>query len=338
MLQQFLNKIIYYDDLTAEDLNDAFDIILQNECPEQTAAFLALMHYKGETSFEIRHAVQYMRTKMHTVSCATPVLDIVGTGGDGFNTVNISTASSLLAASCGVKVLKHGNRSVSSLTGSADLIQELGYNLDISRKGIEKLIAEYNFAFCFAPTFHPSFAAIKVLRRKLGFSTIFNLIGPLLNPGNAEYFMVGVSDISYLVTIAKALQQLDVKHAIVFNCQGLDELCTVGVVDIVEVSQDKLHTYQFNPEDYGFQLCSVADLKGGDSACNAKLLKNALQGGTGAISDTLVLNAGFACCIYGVANSIEDGICLAREKQRSGVAYKLMCQVMNASQDGREFN
>lgn len=340
MLKACIEKLIAGEELTATEIAGAIDEMLAEKNPEQCAALLVLLRRKGETADDVQAFVQCMRQKMTAINYSQPVLDIVGTGGDGFNTINISTSSALLAASCGVKVLKHGNRSVSSLTGSADLMEAFGYHLGLADERLMDALDTYNFGFCYAPNYHPSFAAIKPIRKSLGVPSVFNLMGPLLNPATAEYLLMGVGDKDYLPVMAQALQQLGVKQALVFNCCGLDEICTVGPIDVVEAStphgltaESSLKAYQLLPEDFGFKRCTVEDLHGGTAAENKEIVTEVLQGAKSAIADTLVFNAGLACYSYGVADTVESGIELALKKQQSGEAYDLLQAVVKHSRE-----
>jgi anthranilate phosphoribosyltransferase len=334
MLKACIEKLIAGVELDVAQIAMAMDELLVANNAEQCAAFLALLRQKGETALDISTAVHCLRENMKHLSVELPVLDIVGTGGDGFNTVNISTASALLAASCGITVLKHGNRSVSSACGSADLMEAFGYHLELGDEQLKDSLSRLNFGFCYAPAFHPAFAAIKPIRKRLGIPTLFNLVGPLLNPAQAGYLLMGVGDPKYLPIMAQALQNLGVKHALVFNGCGLDEVSTVGPVDMIEIKGNASQAYTFNPAEYGFSQAQITDLRGGDATKNKAIIADALQGKQSAVADTLVLNAGLACYVYGVANSVEAGIALAKENQKSGSAYDLLLAVVAQSQEG----
>ena len=265
-----------------------------------------------------------MRAQMITTKVDFPLLDIVGTGGDGLNTINISTGSALLAASCGVKVAKHGNRSVSSMCGSADVLAQLGVHIDLCPPAVKKCIKSNNFGFFYAPNFHPVMQQLKSIRKKLALPTIFNLIGPLLNPANAEILMIGVADSTYLNIIAQVLIKLGVTRALVFNCSGMDEICCVAPIHIIEINQSESTSYTLDPADYGFESCSVQELQGGAPENNAQILQTTLAGKPGPIADTLILNAGLANYLYGVCASKEEGIARAKEAHATGNAYKLL--------------
>lgn len=336
MLKTCIEKLIQSESLSEAELISGIDDMLLNLNREQSAAFLALLRRKRETSHEIAGLGRYLRQKMQRLEVSKPVLDIVGTGGDGFNTVNISTASSLLAASCGVVILKNGNRSVSSLTGSADLLEAYGYDLEITESLLLESLEKYHFGFCYAPVFHQAFAAIKPIRKQLGIPTIFNLIGPLLNPAEAKYMLMGVGDKRYLEIMADALLEIGVERALVFNGCGLDEISTVGSVDVIELNRGKKLAYRLNPREYGFKTAKIEDLKGGDVHLNQRLISEVLQGKPGSIADTLILNAGMASYLYGLCDNPESGIELARSKHQTGEAYRLLEKVVSHSRGGND--
>lgn len=317
---EVLKKLSAQQNLTTAEVEHTIGFLLRGENDIQASAFLALLHAKGETDAEILGVIKAMRQHMLSVEMPTPVLDIVGTGGDGFNTINISTGSALLASSCGVKIAKHGNRSVSSLSGSADVLEALGFDLSLSPTQAQHQVAEYHFTFLFAPQYHPVMAKVKALRKQLGLPSVFNLVGPLLNPAKAEYMMIGVANPALLSIFAKVAQAIGVRRAMIFHCQGLDEICPVGEVSVVEVNGNILKAYTFDAQDYGMARCSIEDLQGGDAEVNAEILCRALSGESSAIADTLVLNAGIALHLYGLASSIAEGIEKASVAQKSGQA------------------
>lgn len=324
MLKFYLEKLFRYESLTSEEFEDACTLVLSGENTAQLCAFLTALKYKGETAEELYTLVKLLHKKMISVDLPYPCLDIVGTGGDGFNTVNISTASALLAASCGVKIAKHGNRSVSSLSGSADVLESLGVNIQCSPEKIAELVDAYNIGFFFAPHFHPVFSDIKQLRKELGFPTVFNLIGPFLNPAKANHLMLGVAKKAQLTLFRDVLLQLNIPRALVFHGCGLDEITCVGKTDIIEINHNTVTEYEFDPKDYGFNLCSLADIQGGTPDVNAKLIEKTLKGEEGPLADTFILNAGFAIYLYGLCETLEKGFSLARESLLQGKAYELL--------------
>jgi anthranilate phosphoribosyltransferase len=329
MLKEIIQKLSLRENLSTEKMKETMNEVLLSDNETQIAAFISLLRAKGETVEELVGLVAFMRDKMVRVNTQSPVLDIVGTGGDGFNTINISTASALLAASCGVRVVKHGNRSVSSLCGSADVLEALGININLNADEVGTSVAKHCFGFCYAPNFHPTLLKIRNIRNKLGLPSTFNLIPPLLNPANAQFLMIGVADKQSMNIIADTLLMFGQERALVFHCQGLDELCCVGLIDIIEINQSTKRSYQLDPLNYGFPRCSIADLQGGSAKTNAEMILEILNGKPNAMADSIILNAGFANYLYGITKSLENGIQLAREKLADGSAAQLVLTLKN---------
>ncbi len=261
---------------------------------------------------------------MITLDVPCAVMDIVGTGGDSANTFNISTGSSLLAACAGVKVIKHGNRAVTSQCGSADVLESLGIAINLSSKEIIDNLNYYNFAFCFAPRFHPALARLKELRSQLGIRTIFNTVSPLLNPARARYLMIGIADKNLLPLIAGVIEKLEVERAVVFHCEGLDEMACVGMTQVIEITSNTKKEYFINPNDLGLSIYPISALRGGNPTYNANALKQALQEINGAFSESLILNAGMATYLFDLVPTIKDGIQFCRELILQGRAIELL--------------
>lgn len=324
MLRKLIEKLMQHQNLTVDKTRAAVGEILEGASREQVAAFLVLLHAKGETSEELQGLVEAMRAEMKVVKTEFPVLDVVGTGGDNTNTVNISTASSLLAAACGAKVVKHGNRSVSSRCGSADLLEVLGVKLDKTPEEITDDLKKNNFSFCFAPNFHPSIKALKDVREALGVRTSFNLMGPLLNPASAQHIFLGVFSADYLDLLADTLLKLGVEHAMVVHSCGLDELSLMGASEVIELRSNKKERKTLDPKDFGFQYCELKDIQGGEVKDNKALIENALTGESGPIADTIIFNTAAALYVADVVLSIEEGVKLASEKIKTGDALKVV--------------
>jgi anthranilate phosphoribosyltransferase len=325
-----IEKLIEGMDLTTQESEAAIHEILKGANPHQTAAFLALLRAKGETAEELLGMAQAMQGFMIPVSLGYPVLDIVGTGGDKANTINISTGASILAASCGVKIAKHGSRSASSLCGSADVLEALGVRFSSTPEEVSQQIAEMGFAFLFAPHFHPAMKEIKQIRSGLGLRTAFNVLGPILNPAGAEYQLIGVSHPELLELVAAVLQRLGTKRSLVFHGCGLDELSCMGPAQVLDVTAEGIRKFTLDPEALGLKKCSLEDLQGGDAKENAQKLQRLLKGEEEGAADTLILNAAVAIHLYGLAPSIEEGIVIARENLKNGNAYRLLERLQHA--------
>jgi len=272
-----LEMLMDKEDLSEGLAQGALQVLLENGEQPQMAAFLTLLRAKGETASEIAGLARAMRAAAIPVHTPYDVVDIVGTGGDDIGSVNISTGSSVIAAAAGAKVAKHGNRSVSSLCGSADVLEALGVVVDLGPEEIAECLEETGIAFMFAPRFHPAMKAVVPVRKSLKVRTAFNFLGPMLNPADAKYALVGVYDTSVSRKMAEALMRLDMKKALVVHSHGLDELTPMGDADVVEVTPEGVKHYILNPRDLGIPACTVEDLKGGDAQFNAQVRQNTAQ-------------------------------------------------------------
>jgi anthranilate phosphoribosyltransferase len=324
MLKQTIEKLLLQENLSAEESKCATHEILTNANSHQIAAFLMLMRAKGETVDELFGVIEGMRNLMVHVSINCPVLDIVGTGGDGAHTLNISTASAILAASCGVKIAKHGNRSVSSLCGSADVLDVLGVNIQATPEQIGRSIEKIGIGFMFAPKFHPALQHLKEIRKGLGTRTLFNIIAPLLNPATAQHLMLGVFNEDLLEIAASLLLRLNSSRSFVFHGCGLDELSCVGPSKVFEVGKKGIHRFILDPLEFGLKYCQVGDLKGKDAHYNAEKILEAFNGEDSPFADTIALNAGVANYLYGKTESIMEGIHIAKTHLREKKANELL--------------
>jgi anthranilate phosphoribosyltransferase len=283
-----------------------------------------LLKSKGETVTEIIHFIEAFKQRMQSVSVAMPLLDIVGTGGDGLKTVNLSTGAALLAASCGAFVAKHGNRAVSSHCGSADVLEAMGISINLPPTLLATSIENHRFGFCFAPAFHPALNVLQTLRRSLGIPTILNLLGPFLNPIHAQHYVLGVHSKGLLSKFAEILVQLAVKKSVVVHSQGMDEISTVGVTEVAEVCDQTIRYYTVDPKDFSLPYCDVTALQGGSVAENAAVLMQAFQGVDGPVADSLALNAGMGLYVCGRCDSLAEGFSLARENLKMGAVVELV--------------
>ncbi|KAF8067117.1 PAT1 [Scenedesmus sp. PABB004] len=310
-------------DLTETQAEDAMVSIMTAEpfSPEQAAAFLVLLRAKGETPAEVAGLARAMMAEVLPVSISGDVVDIVGTGGDGIGSVNISTGACVVAAAAGARVAKHGGRSVSSLCGSADVVEALGVALDLGPAGVARCVEEAGLGFMLAPRYHPGMARLRPVRGALKVRTVANMLGPLLNPARAGCALVGVFSPDVSELMADSLLRLGVTKALVVHSCGLDELTPMGPADVVEATAGHpLKRYSLDPRDVGIPRCDVADLAGGDAPLNARILSDVFGGARGAVADALNLNAGYALAAAGLAASPVEGVAMAQEAQRAGRA------------------
>jgi len=335
ILKDSIEKLMRKENLDAHTCREVMEEIVKPGANSlQVAAFLVLLHAKSETVEELAAIVNYLKEKMIPVPTSHKVLDLVGTGGDGAHTINISTGSAILAASCGVKIAKHGNRAVSSLSGSADVLEALGVNIELSPEKVSACIDKVGIGFCFAPLFHPVLKELRGLRKQLNLPTVFNLVGPLLNPAHANYILMGVYHAHLLPLMAGVLKQRPAMHALIVHGCGLDELSCVGPAEVIEVRDGNTKTAVIDPATLGLPHCRLRDLQGGDAKTNAALLRELFQGKQrGAIANTLLLNAAAAMQLYGLCATMQDALQLATDALYSGRALTLLTHWIECSHD-----
>lgn len=324
MMKLTLNQLLDKQDMTESNIMKIAKELLLQQCPELIAAFLVSLRSKGETVDEITGFVRFLQYEMVKVDIPFPVMDIVGTGGDHSNTINISTASAIVAASAGVKIAKHGNRSVSSMCGSADVISALGIPLLSTPDQIKKCVESAGIGFMFAPNFHPAMKVFAPVRQILKIRTIFNMIGPLLNPAGAQSLMIGVYSQDLMIKLANVLERIGHHNAFIFHGQGIDELSCLGSAEYIHVTRKGQSFGTLNPKYYGLPSCSLEELKGGNAQENAQTLIEVFQGKQGPISDSIALNAGVAQFIFGLARSIEEGIEQSKHLIKIGKPYETL--------------
>lgn len=344
-LKPYIETLIQGDrHLTSEETEAAFSAILAGANQIQVSSLLTLLRARNETPEEIAGMVKAMNNACNAVNLGDQkLLDIVGTGGDGADTINISTASVVLAAACGCTVAKAGNRSVSSACGSADVLESLGVKVDLAPENIVECVNQCGVAFMFAPVNHPAMRHVAPVRKALGVRTCFNILGPMTNAAGAQRAVIGVFHEHLLPLMAGALKQVGrVDHAVVIHGVGLDEISPLGPATILEIKnvapEGEAKVYEekeiiFDPLDIGIPRCKVEDLKGGGPVQNAEEFRKVLLGGdhTNAKRDSIVLNAGVGCYVYGMAETIPDGCALARKVLNSGKATEKLNEWIECS-------
>lgn len=323
--------------LSRSDAKMAFDAIMSGELTNaQIAGFLVALKVRGETIEELTGAVSTMREKMTPVSlpaaAKAAAIDIVGTGGDGKGSYNVSTATAIVVAAAGVPVAKHGNRAVSSNSGAADVLKALGVNIDLGPSEIGRCIETAGIGFMFAPMHHSAMKHVGPTRAELGQRTIFNLIGPLSNPAGVTKQLVGVYDEQWMEPMAQTLHALGCETAwIVHGSDGMDEITTTGITYLVKLEEGSISSAAIDPRDYDMALANEADLVGGDADHNAAALKAVLANEAGAYRDIVLLNAAAALCVAGAATSMDRGLETAREVLASGAATNTLDKLITAS-------
>jgi len=335
MLTALLEKLVRHEDLTEDEAAAVMREVMEGRVSSASlGALLSALVMKGERPAEIVGFARTMRE--HAVKLSAPVGDVFdtcGTGGDRSGTFNISSAAALVVAACGVKVAKHGNRSVSSRCGSADVFERLGVNVAAPAATVERTLHEANIAFFFAPTFHPSMKHAAQTRRDMGIRTAFNLLGPLTNPAGARQQIVGVPRPELTDLVARALLMLGSERAwVVHGLDGIDEISTTGYTKVLECHAGTVNTFYIHPADFGVPKASPADLQGGDAAANAAIVTAILDGRRGAPRDVVVLNAGAALLIAGRAGSVREGIAHAAAAIDSGAARATLDRMVRGSQ------
>ncbi|OQM75942.1 anthranilate phosphoribosyltransferase [Manganibacter manganicus] len=320
--------------LSFEEAREAFDIIMSGDAtPGQIGGFLMALRVRGETVDELSGAVATMRDKMLRVSAPAGAIDIVGTGGDGSHSVNISTGSAFVIAACGVPVAKHGNRGLSSQTGTADVLMKLGVNLELSPEAIGHCVEQAGIGFMFAPSHHPAMKHVGPVRIELGTRTIFNLIGPLTNPAGVGRQLVGVFAPQWVEPVAETLKALGTEHAWVVHGDGYDEITTTGETTVAELVGGEIRTFTLTPEAVGLPRATREALRGADSDFNAKALRAMLSGDTGAYRDTVLMNAGAGLVVSGKSTTLADGMQAAAQAIDSGRALGVLDRLVAVSNE-----
>lgn len=324
MIKEAIHKLAKKQDLTFEEAEAVMNEIMNGKAtPVQMSSYLTALSLKGETIDEITGSASGMRANCIKLLHNMNVLEIVGTGGDGANSFNISTTSSIIISACGVPVAKHGNRAASSKCGAADVLEALGVNINVSPEKSQQLLSDINICFLFAQNYHIAMKYVAPIRKELGIRTVFNILGPLSNPAGANMELMGVYDESLIYPLARVMQNLGVKKGmVVYGEDRLDEISISAETKVCEISGSSLDTYSIKPEDFGYERADKNELAGGKPYENAEITRNILKGiDTGAKKNAVCLNAGAALYIAGKVQNIYEGVQMAEECIKSGRAY-----------------
>ena len=330
---KILSKISYENGLSKEECSFSFNYILEGKASDhQIELFLLGLRERGETVEEITIAAKIMREKSERVLAPEGAIDTCGTGGDGSGTYNISTAATIVAAGAGSFIAKHGNRALSSKSGSSQVLEELGVKLNISSEKISECINKSNIGFMFAPNHHSAMKYVGPVRQRLGVRTIFNLLGPLSNPASVKKQLIGVFDKKWLTPIAETLKNLGSTRAMVVNgSDGLDEITTTGISYIAELKNNKVFSYEINPSDFDIAISDPSSLLGGEPSENAKKISSLLEGEKGSFRDIVLLNSAAALYVDGLASDIKEGIKLSNQSIDKGLARLALSKLIKAS-------
>lgn len=334
-IKKFISKVVEGENLTEQEASQAMSVVMEGNATEaQIAALIIALRMKGETVEEISGMARAMKGKAQTIQPEVKdVLDTCGTGGDGACTFNISTATALVAAGVDVVVAKHGNRSVSSSCGSADVLEAMGVKIDLSPPQVECCLKEIGLAFLFAPTFHPAMKYAIKPRREVGVRTVFNILGPLTNPASASYQLLGVFNPQLTLPLAKALSRLGVKKALVVHgCGGLDELSTEGENLVAEMVQGEVREEKIDPQKFGLKRCSKDLLKSSGVEESVQMMQEVLNGAEGPTREVVLFNTAAALLACEKASSWEEGLDLAANSIDSGMALKKLNELISFTQ------
>jgi anthranilate phosphoribosyltransferase len=321
-LKRIIQKVSTGACLDAEEIEAALDLMSTGAAsPVQMGAFLMALRVRGETVDEITGAARLLRSRMLIVNAPADAIDIVGTGGDSHGTYNVSTCAAIVTAGAGVKVAKHGNRSVSSLSGASDVLTALGVKVDVDANLVSRAVAQAGVGFMWAPMHHPAMKQWAPVRAELGIRTIFNLLGPLCNPAGVKRQVIGVFDKKWVEPVADVMRNLGSEHVwVVHGWDGMDELTTTGPSTVAELKDGDVAVFEVVPEDAGLPRAKLVDLKGGDAKANAEAIRVLLQGEPGPFRDIVLLNAAAALIVAGKAANLADGVKRAARAIDTGAA------------------
>ena len=334
MIREAIDTLVSGQSLSMEQAAAVMNEIMGGEAtPAQFGAFVTALRLKGETVEEIAGMARVMREKAIPVVVSGPLVDTCGTGGDASGSFNISTTAAFVVAGAGLKVAKHGNRSMSSVCGSADVMEALGIRIDLGSEQVQKCLEEVGIGFMFAPNFHPAMKYAAAPRREIGIRTVFNILGPLTNPAGAKAQVLGVAEGSLTMKMAQVLELLGCHHALVVHGEdGLDEITPGGRTTVCELKEGAINSYSLAPEDLGFQRATRESLKGGSAQDNADLLRRVLEGEKGPRRDIVLMNAAAAIMAGDRAANLEEGIRIAAEAIDSRKALEKLEGLIGISQ------
>jgi len=320
-----IGKLVRCENLTEDEAAAAFEVIMRGDAtPSQIAGFMVALRMKGETPEELTGFARTARAVATPIAVEGDLLDTCGTGGDGLATFNISTLSAIVAAACGARVAKHGNRAASSLCGSADVLEKLGVKIDLPPEGVARCIDEAGIGFLFAPIFHPSFRFAGVPRKELAIRSVFNVLGPLCNPAGAKYQALGVADQALATKMAEVLIRLGVERAIVFHAtDGMDELSVASPSYVIEIDGQRKE-YELDPAELGLHRAPLEAMRGGGPEDNARIAHDILDGEKGARREVVLLNAAAALRAAGIARDWREGLGLAADAIDAGRAGEIL--------------
>lgn len=331
-LKSAIAKVAGGDALSREEARAAFDVMMSGDAtPSQIGGFLMALRVRGETVDEIAGAVGTMRAKMLRVTAPADAIDIVGTGGDGSGSYNVSTCAAFITAGAGVPVAKHGNRALSSRSGASDALSALGINVELSPEAIGRCIAEAGVGFMFAPAHHSAMRHVGPSRVELGTRTIFNLLGPLANPAGVRRQLLGVFAAQWVEPLAEVLRDLGTESAWVVHGEGLDEMTTTGITRVAALNDGVIRTMQIDAGEFGLTRVTLDDLRGGDGAHNAKALRAVLTGARNAYREIALFNAAGALVVAGKAETIGEGLEIATRSIDSGAALAVLEKLVAVS-------
>lgn len=333
MITEAIYKLSRRENLSPELIKGSFIEIIDGKASDvQIAAFLMGLSVKGESEEEILSTVELFRDYSIKINAPEETIDIVGTGGDRSGTFNVSTATSFVVSAAGVPVAKHGNRSASSLCGSIDVLEELGVKVDMTPEVAERCLFDCGITVLFAPIYHPAMKRVVPIRKELKIRTIFNILGPMLNPAQVKRLLIGVFSKDYIELIARILLKLGSKNVMVVHSNdGLDEISVSDKTYLALTKNGKLKIEEFNPQFLGFDLTSIEHVRGGDRRRNAEILLNLLKGEKGAVRNMVLINASAALQVAEMANSWQEGVEIAKESIDSGKAYKKLEELKKLS-------